>query len=181
MIPCIECDINQLEYLISKLKLFGYGPEDWQYLYEHQTLILHGTYRGYNIRNPSLFFLYYRELINDPEKFLVRAAYLRNIVYKPIKKNTGFEGEKIPCIKCDQKLWDYIIPKLKSWNYVVKEIENLSAYPILTINYCNTLGDISSISSGDIERYNRELVTNPEEFLARAAKLKGFEYNKPNN
>jgi hypothetical protein len=49
---------------------------------------------------------------------------------------------------------------------------------LLAINITGNLGLYNSLSSSCADSYNRELVTDVEEFLERAAKLKGFTYKR---
>ena len=86
--------------------------------------------------------------------------------------------EKIPCIICNSQLQGYIKPYLKEWEYIIYEITNLENFPLLIINYTNYLGAVINTSLSYQEYNNRELVTNVEEFLERAAKLKGFTYKR---
>lgn len=86
---------------------------------------------------------------------------------------------KIPCINCDSKLWEYIKPYLEKWDYKPYiTFGNLEAYPLLAINITGNLGLYNNLSSSCADSYNRELVTDVEEFLERAAKLKGFTYKR---
>lgn len=88
---------------------------------------------------------------------------------------------KIPCIKCTPELWEYIEPYLEKWGYKPYiTFGNLEAYPLLAINITGKLGLYNNLSSSCADSYNRELVTDVEEFLERAAKLKGFTYKKDN-
>lgn len=90
-------------------------------------------------------------------------------------------NKKIPCIKCNQKLFEYLWPYLQKWGY--KEIVPIVSWecsPILVLNVNYHVGSITNVVASRSDACDRELVDDPEEFLARAAKLKGFEY-KPNN
>lgn len=89
--------------------------------------------------------------------------------------------EKIPCIKCTPKIWEYIKPYLKEWGYELRVTSGWNAYPLLVINECNILGRCNNYSLCAKNEYNRELITDTEEFLERAAKLKGCEYIKENS
>lgn len=87
--------------------------------------------------------------------------------------------EKIPCIRCDSQLWEYIKLYLKEWGYKIVCIANIKQFRLIVINYTNNLGYVANVSSSNnLRDYNRELVTNVEEFLERAAKLKGFIYKR---
>lgn len=93
--------------------------------------------------------------------------------------------EKIPCIKCNKKLFIKVRPMLESWGYLIDTVTVIgpwTGFKLLVLNYCNTLGYIAIVPYNELSRLyaDRELVTDPEEFLTRAAALKGFEY-KPNN
>lgn len=88
--------------------------------------------------------------------------------------------EKIPCIKCTPEIWEYIKPYLKEWGYELREPFGLDFYPLVVINECGTLGRCNNYQLLSKDEYNRELVTDVEEFLERAAKLKGREYVKKN-
>lgn len=90
-------------------------------------------------------------------------------------------SKKIPCIKCNQKLFEYLWPYLQKWGY--KEIVPIVSWecsPILVLNVNYHVGRITNVVASCSDACDRELVNDPEEFLARAAALKGFEY-KPNN
>lgn len=86
--------------------------------------------------------------------------------------------EKILCIKCNSQLWKYINPYLIEWNYDCDSYieDNFDKFPILIINNLGNIGECNNVSIDYVKKYNRELVTNVEEFLERAAKLKGFTY-----
>ena len=86
--------------------------------------------------------------------------------------------EKIPCIKCDSRLWEYIKPSLEEWNYHIWEIVNLKNCPLIVINADNIIGRVNNLPLSFRTINNRELVTNVEEFLERTAKLKGFTYKR---
>lgn len=86
--------------------------------------------------------------------------------------------EKIPCIECTPKLWKYIEPYLKEWGYSIFVGSNFSRYPYLVINAMGILGECRAYSVPSVGDYNRILLTNVEEFLERAAALKGFTYKR---
>lgn len=87
--------------------------------------------------------------------------------------------EKIPCIECNTKLWEYIRPYLEKWDYKPYiTFGDFETYPLLAINIVGELGLYNNISSSCVNSYNRELVFNVEEFLERAAALKGFTYKR---
>lgn len=88
--------------------------------------------------------------------------------------------EKIPCIKCTPEIWEYIKPYLKEWGYELREPFGLDFYPLVVINECGTLGRCNNYQLFSKDEYNRELVTDVEEFLERAAHLKGRKYVKKN-
>lgn len=85
--------------------------------------------------------------------------------------------EKIPCIKCNSELWEYIRPFLARWNYYnICITNNWDTYPILVVNYTGIIGKVSNVC--DVAQRDRELVIDVEEFLEKAAKLKGFTYKR---
>lgn len=90
---------------------------------------------------------------------------------------------KIPCIKCDSKLWKYIIPYLGEWGYNIQWTipYQLNSNSYLVINRHGKFGDCGNYEAPSEETYNRESITNVEEFLERAAKLKGFTYKRKDN
>lgn len=86
---------------------------------------------------------------------------------------------KIPCIKCTLELWEYIKPYFKEWDYIPYfTFSDLTAYPLLVINTMGKLGLYNNINISCANSYNRELITDVEEFLERAAALKGFTYKR---
>lgn len=86
--------------------------------------------------------------------------------------------EKIPCIKCNEEMWEYIKPYLKKWGYVGNTTSNWNSFSILVINDIGKLGIYNNYDIPREESYNRELVIDVEEFLERAAALKGFTYKR---
>lgn len=88
--------------------------------------------------------------------------------------------ERIPCIKCTPELWEYIKPYLKEWGYSIDDIDSFYKSPLLCINRYGLFGNCTNLSMECEEAHNRELVTDVEEFLERAAKLKGFTYKRKN-
>lgn len=86
--------------------------------------------------------------------------------------------ERVPCIKCDSQLWEYIKPYLEEWGYIIKDISSFNTSPLLSINRYGLLGQCTNFSMKCKNYHDRELVTNVEEFLERAAKLKGFTYKR---
>lgn len=90
--------------------------------------------------------------------------------------------EKIPCIKYDPKNWNYIRENLESFGYTPSYLEanNWTENPYIVINLAGDLGSYSNVSYDGTSDYNRELVTNIEEFLEKAATLKGFTYKRKN-
>lgn len=85
---------------------------------------------------------------------------------------------KIPCIECTPELWEYIEPYLRKWGYKCFSIVHFKQFPILALNIDGTIGKCTNINRASVTEYNRELVTDVEEFLERAAELKGFTYKK---
>lgn len=86
--------------------------------------------------------------------------------------------EKIPCIKCNTKLWEYIRPYLEKWKYEFGNIVNFSTYPTLVLNRDGQIGLCTNLHRDCIFVHNRILITDVEEFLERAAALKGFTYKR---
>ena len=86
--------------------------------------------------------------------------------------------ERVPCIKCDSQLWEYIKPYLEDWCYIIKDINSFDTSPLLSINRYGLLGQCTNFSMKCKNSHDRELITNVEEFLERAAKLKGFTYKR---
>lgn len=86
--------------------------------------------------------------------------------------------EKIPCIKCNEGIWAYVKPYLKKWGYKIQNIDEFKYYPLLIINSTAKVGSCTNFTMAAAEVNNRELVTNIEEFLERAAALKGFTYKR---
>lgn len=85
--------------------------------------------------------------------------------------------ERIPCIKCTPALWEYIKPYLEKWGYTFGSVGIFEKYQLLVINY-NGGKMCTNVHISEQFDYNRELVTDVEEFLERAAKLKGFTYKR---
>lgn len=86
--------------------------------------------------------------------------------------------EKTPCIKINEKTWNKIIPYLKEWGYTPNVGAGcyINVYNLLILDSNNTFGIYDNIHTA--ARYDKELITNVEEFLEKAAKLKGFTYKK---
>ena len=91
---------------------------------------------------------------------------------------------KVPCI---------IINNYKDWNYIKERLESFGYYytninihniinSILIINCSNIIGAVSNFTYKDnpLNRYNRYLLNDIEEFLKEAAKLKNIKYNTNN-
>lgn len=87
--------------------------------------------------------------------------------------------EKTPCIKCNSQLWEYIKPYLEKWGYAIYNIDNFNKYPLLVLNYyANCDFNVTNLKIVGKDHPSRELVTNVEEFLERAARLIGLTYKK---
>lgn len=86
--------------------------------------------------------------------------------------------EKIPCIECTPEIWKYVKPCLIKWNYEISCIGKSNIFSLLVINRGEKLGFCTNLIKERANYNNRELVTNVEEFLERAAKLKGFTYKR---
>lgn len=87
---------------------------------------------------------------------------------------------KIPCIKCNDEMWEYIKPYLISWGYNITHVFSTQFLdrPFLVINDMGDFNDCANYESPSESTYNREVVTDVEEFLKRAAELKGFTYKR---
>ena len=96
--------------------------------------------------------------------------------------------EKIPCIVCDQELWDYVTPILEEFGYIPSNYycgERLEDNPLLIINgFDGNLDYMPKVYNNygleASKEHNRELVTNVEEFLERAANLMSKTYKNKN-
>lgn len=86
--------------------------------------------------------------------------------------------EKIPCIKCDPKLWKYIKPHLERWGYDTSIAGDWDKYQLLVINYCGVTGCCNNAPIEDKKFYNREITNDVEKFLEKVASLKGFTYKR---
>lgn len=83
---------------------------------------------------------------------------------------------KIPCIICTIKLWKRISLYLKQWGYKIENISDFDICPLLVINRYGTFGICTNLVMSDISYHDRELIKDTEEFLQKAAVLKGFIY-----
>lgn len=91
--------------------------------------------------------------------------------------------DKIPCIKVNGALFAYIEPYLKKWGYKGFDLirGNFDVPHLLVINYGGKMGRYSNgVTTRRFSIYTRVLVKDVEEFLSRAAELKGFTYKKEN-
>lgn len=90
--------------------------------------------------------------------------------------------EKIPCIKYNSQDWDYIESNLIKFGYEISQLTSWEVSPYIVLNLGNNLGRVSNIDKIAVlkDSYNREIVYNVEEFLERAAHLKGRNYVKRN-
>lgn len=87
--------------------------------------------------------------------------------------------EKIPCIKYNPKNWEYIKQTLESFGYVQYKLDRWDECPYIVINLGNRLGLYSNVKGTAIrDTYDRVIIDNEEEFLERAAKLKGKTYKR---
>ena len=89
---------------------------------------------------------------------------------------------KIPCVLCNSELWEYISPKLIKWGYKyhVGLNSKWNLFPLLVINWGGYIGNINNVHYTSIKDHDRKLLTNIEEFLKKAAELKGFIYKRKN-
>lgn len=87
---------------------------------------------------------------------------------------------KIPCVLCNSELWEYISPNLIKWGYqICKELtSNWNLCQLLIINRSGYLGLVDNVNFEAAGNYNRKLVISIEEFLEKAAELKGFIYKR---
>lgn len=78
----------------------------------------------------------------------------------------------------NQKEFDYIINKLKSFEYdISNDCIYCPLYEFIVINSANIFGKVDTITSNSIGNFNRFLITDLNEFLYKAAKLKGAIFN----
>ena len=84
--------------------------------------------------------------------------------------------EKIPCIRCNRRIWRYIEPYLREWNYKIEDIYNWSVFSLLIINRNNILGEVTNIKGFPEDEECRFIVKDIDEFLTKAAELMGFTY-----
>lgn len=87
---------------------------------------------------------------------------------------------KIPCIKCNEEMWEYIRPYLEEWGYYSHSVfdGNWDEYPLLVLEIYSSLTTYNNTFETNSTIFNRELITDVEEFLERAAELKGFTYKR---
>lgn len=84
---------------------------------------------------------------------------------------------KIPCIEYNPKSWNYIESKLKEFGYQESLLDDdWMKNPIIVINLGGKLGNYSNVTRDDMNRSNRELIFDEEEFLRIAADLRGYSY-----
>lgn len=88
--------------------------------------------------------------------------------------------EKIPCIKYNLQDWDYIESNLIKFGYEITGLTPWEECPYITLNLGNCLRIVSNLTEGAAldKSYNREIIYDAEEFLERAAHLKGRKYVK---
>lgn len=84
--------------------------------------------------------------------------------------------EKVPCIRCNRRIWRYIEPYLREWNYKIEDIYNWSVFSLLIINRNNILGEVTNIKGFPEDEECRFIVKNVDEFLTKAAELMGYTY-----
>lgn len=91
------------------------------------------------------------------------------------------ETNKIPFTKCNEKTFNYIKPKLESWGYIFKNIDDIKLYYYFVINTNNNLSNVTNFYFEDPlshTSFNRYYEPNIEIFLQKAAKLKGYNYKR---
>lgn len=90
--------------------------------------------------------------------------------------------KKIPCIICNSKLWNYIRKYLYDWNYNIDFVSsNWKDFPLLVINLDGYIGKCINLEINRSIENNREIISNVEEFLEKAAALKEKSYNSTNS
>lgn len=88
--------------------------------------------------------------------------------------------KKIPCIECTPETWKYIRPHLEEWGYKCSASggEISKDWNLLIINWNHHLGKYDFGAIGSHLDGTRELLKDVEEFLCKAAELKGLSYCK---
>lgn len=84
-IPCIKCTPELWEYIRPYLKEWGYTPGSFGIDFEQRPLLVinaFGNKGKYNSDGMSVCTDHNRELLDNVEEFLKRAAILRNFTYK---------------------------------------------------------------------------------------------------
>lgn len=84
-IPCIKCTSELWNYIKPYLEEWGYTPGSFRIDFEQRPLLVinaFGNKGKYNSDGMSVCTDYNRELLDNVEEFLKRAAILRNFTYK---------------------------------------------------------------------------------------------------
>lgn len=84
-IPCIKCTSELWNYIKPYLEKWGYTPGSFRIDFEQRPLLVINSFGNkgkYNSDGMSVCTDYNRELLDNVEEFLKRAAILRNFTYK---------------------------------------------------------------------------------------------------
>lgn len=84
-IPCIKCTPELWNYIKPYLENWGYTPGSFRIDFEQRPLLVINSFGNkgkYNSDGMSVCIDYNRELLDNVEEFLKRAAILRNFTYK---------------------------------------------------------------------------------------------------
>lgn len=87
---------------------------------------------------------------------------------------------KVPCIKINNKDWNYIKPILEGFGYETGLVDMTIESPLdyLIINCNGKIGNCNNLSDRVLTDHDRYLVKDKEEFLRKAAELIGKTYKK---
>lgn len=167
-IICFKCNDEQFEFIKPKLDKLGYINRidilDFKKYPELYIMCNKGTLYYDTSVNGFHKIDDFRILVLDMYTFIEYANELRKFI-------------KVPCINCTPELSDYIRPHLLNWGYNIIGKYHID-YTYLVINDCDKFGNCEFYAVPNEKYYNRELVDNVEEFLERAARLKGFTYKR---
>lgn len=131
---------------------------------------------GMSWLEPTFSFLY-QPLLTAAYKMLVWC----------IKNNyvtTNNEKEQVInnkfCIKCTSELKDYITPFLKEWGYKTTFLGGTfeEEFSVLMLNWNDDENFYGFASENIVKSSKGIVITNAEEFLEKAAMLKGIKYNR---
>lgn len=84
------------------------------------------------------------------------------------------------CIKCTSELKDYITPFLKEWGYKTTFLGGTfeEEFSVLMLNWNDDENFYGFASENIVKSSKGIVITNAEEFLEKAAMLKGIKYNR---